>query len=98
MNSISCCGIPELLMSFFLRAKLTNFPPVQYVIFKVQVWIDRRLCSGWHGSFRSGTENADTCQAEAFYVSAFGLFFCAIIITEAALAVKQTGTPSAVDK
>ena len=98
MYSISCCGIPELLTSFFLRAKLINFPPVQYKIFKVQVWIDGRLCNDWHGSFRSGTENADTCQAEAVSVSAFDLFFCAIIISEPAWAVKQTGIPSAVDK
>lgn len=98
MYSISCCGIPELLTSFFLRAKLTNFPLVQYVIFKVQVWICERLCNGRHDSFRSGTENADTCQAEAFSVPAFNLFFCAIIISEPACAVKQTGTPPAVDK
>ena len=39
MYSISCCGMPELLMSFFRRAKLRNFPPVQYEIFKVQVWV-----------------------------------------------------------
>ena len=39
MYSISCCGMPELLMSFFRRAKLKNFPPVQYVIFKIQVWV-----------------------------------------------------------
>lgn len=80
MYSISCCGILELLMSFFLRAKLTNFPPVQYVIFKVQVWMGGRLCNGRHGSFLSGTENADTCQAIAFSMSAFNLFFCAAII------------------
>lgn len=30
MYSISCCGMPELLISFFRRAKLRNFPPVQY--------------------------------------------------------------------
>ena len=98
MYSISCCGIPELLTSFFLRAKLTNFPPVQYEVFKVQVWMCEQLCNDWHGSFRDGTENADTCQAEAFYVSAFDLFFCAIIISEPAGSVKQTGMPSTVDK
>lgn len=43
MYSISCCGIPELLTSFFLRAKLTHLPPVQYEIFKVQVWV----CDGY---------------------------------------------------
>lgn len=43
-------------------------------------------------------QNADTCQAEAFSVSAFNLFLYAIIISEPAWAVKQTGMPSAVDK
>ena len=48
MASMACCGIPELFMGFFLRAKFSNFPPVQYEIFKVQLgmcvsaWIDGR--------------------------------------------------------
>ena len=32
-----CCGIPELFTGFFLRAKFSNFPPVQYEIFKVRL-------------------------------------------------------------
>ena len=43
-------------------------------------------------------QNADTFQAEAFSVSAFNLYFCSIIISEPAWAVKQTGMPSIVDK
>ena len=37
MYSISCCGMLELLISFFRRAKLRNSPPVQYEIFKVRL-------------------------------------------------------------
>ena len=35
--SIACCGIPELFTGFFLRTKFSNFPPVQYEIFKVRL-------------------------------------------------------------
>ena len=31
--------MPELFTGFFLRAKFSNFPPVQYEIFKVQLWM-----------------------------------------------------------
>ena len=37
MDSMMCCGIPELFTGFFLRAKFSNFPPVQYEIFKVRL-------------------------------------------------------------
>ena len=37
MASMACCGIPELFTGFFLRAKFSNFPPVQYEIFKVRL-------------------------------------------------------------
>ena len=40
-----CCGIPELFTGFFLRAKFSNFPPVQYEIFKV-----RLVCAQGRGS------------------------------------------------
>ena len=35
--SIACGGILELFTGFFLRAKFSNFPPVQYEIFKVRL-------------------------------------------------------------
>ena len=35
--SIACGGMPELFTGFFLRAKFSNFPPVQYEIFKVRL-------------------------------------------------------------
>ena len=78
--SIACGGIPELFTGFFLRAKFSNFPPVRYEIFKVQLWMCGQLCIGWHGSFRVETENADTCQAVAFSVSACFLFHCLPIL------------------
>ena len=37
IDSMMCCGIPELFTGFFLRAKFSNFPPVQYEIFKVRL-------------------------------------------------------------
>ena len=37
MDSMMCCGISELFTGFFLRAKFSNFPPVQYEIFKVRL-------------------------------------------------------------
>ena len=37
MDSMMCCGIPELFTGFFLRTKFSNFPPVQYEIFKVRL-------------------------------------------------------------
>ena len=43
--SMACCGIPELFTGFFLRAKFSNFPPVQYEIFKV-----RLVCAQGRGS------------------------------------------------
>ena len=43
--SIACGGIPELFTGFFLRAKFSNFPPVQYEIFKV-----RLVCAQGRGS------------------------------------------------
>ena len=43
--SIACGGIPELFTGFFLRAKFSNFPPVQYEIFKV-----RLVCTQGRGS------------------------------------------------
>ena len=43
--SIACCGIPELFTGFFLRDKFSNFPPVQYEIFKV-----RLVCAQGRGS------------------------------------------------
>ena len=45
MDSMMCCGIPELFTGFFLRAKFSNFPPVQYEIFKV-----RLICAQGRGS------------------------------------------------
>ena len=45
MASMACCGIPELFTGFFLRAKFSNFPPVQYEIFKV-----RLICAQGRGS------------------------------------------------
>ena len=43
--SIACGGIPELFTGFFLRTKFSNFPPVQYEIFKV-----RLVCAQGRGS------------------------------------------------
>ena len=43
--SIVCGGMPELFTGFFLRAKFSNFPPVQYEIFKV-----RLICAQGRGS------------------------------------------------
>ena len=43
--SMACCGIAELFTGFFLRAKFSNFPPVQYEIFKV-----RLICAQGRGS------------------------------------------------
>ena len=43
--SMACCGMSELFTGFFLRAKFSNFPPVQYEIFKV-----RLVCAQGHGS------------------------------------------------
>ena len=85
-------------MSFFLRAKFTNFPPVRYVIFKVQVWIaDDYVMAGMAPSVVE-QEMQTPVKPWLSEVSAFDLFFCAIIIPEAAWAVKQTGIPSTVDK
>ncbi len=38
MDSIACCGIPELFTIFFLRPKFTFFPPVHYEISKVRMY------------------------------------------------------------
>ncbi len=46
MYAISCCGMPELLMSFFRRDKLRNDPPVCYEIYKVQVRMCERVWIG----------------------------------------------------
>ena len=66
--SISCCGIPESLTSFFLRAKWLSLPPIfqfLYIGFLRTV-----LLLAGMAPFLGETENADTCQAIAFSVSA----------------------------
>ena len=61
MCSISCCGIPELLVSFFLRLKLV-VPSGLMLNFKVQLWVGGRfVLAAWLPSENGKCRRLSSC-------------------------------------
>lgn len=61
MCSISCYGIPELLMSFFLRLKLV-VPSGLMLNFKVQLWVGGRfVLAAWLPSENGKCRRLSSC-------------------------------------
>ena len=60
MASMACCGMSELFTGFFLRAKFSNFPPVQYEIFKVRLIYAQGQGRGSMADLLSDAEVFDT--------------------------------------